>query len=79
MATREECKAVKERHSARLLKEAGVVGVGVEKREGGDYVLTVHLDAASQEAESRLPTELDGCPVEIVRSGPFTKFQGQGQ
>jgi hypothetical protein len=77
MATREECKTVKERHAARLLKEPGVVGVGVEKREEGDYVLTIHLDAASQGAQSQLPTELDGCPVQIVQSGPFTKFQGQ--
>jgi hypothetical protein len=54
-----------------------VVGVGVEKREGGDYVLTIHLDAASQSAQSQVPAEIDGCPVQVVKSGPFTKFQGQ--
>jgi hypothetical protein len=64
---------VKQRHSARLLSLPGVSGVGIEK-DGGDYVLAVHLDTDSPESEKELPAEIDGVPVKYVRSGPFRKF-----
>ena len=73
MATEQEVKQVKNRHSARLLQQPGICGVGVEKDGQGGFVLAVHLDAAQPEAESAVPDSIDGCPVRRVRSGPFTK------
>jgi hypothetical protein len=43
-----------------------------DKDEAGNYVLAVHVAEAG--AESRLPTVIEGCPVKIVRCGPFHPF-----
>ena len=65
---------MKQRHSARLLSQPGVSGVGIEKDEGGEYVLAVHLDSDKPDADKELPPEIEGVPVKYVRSGPFKKF-----
>jgi hypothetical protein len=70
MLNRDEVREVKRRHSAELLRQPGVSGVGVEKDEAGNYVLAVHV-AENAGAESWLPDVIEGCPVKIVRSGPF--------
>jgi hypothetical protein len=70
MLNQDEVREVKRRHSAELLRQPGVSGVGVEKDEAGNYVLTIHV-VADDGAESRLPAAIEGCPVKIVRSGPF--------
>jgi hypothetical protein len=74
IATEKEIREVKSRHSARLLSQPGVSGVGIEKDETGEYVLAVHLDAGKSEASKELPAEIEGVPVKYVRSGPFEKF-----
>jgi len=67
----EEVRAIKQRHSARLLQQPGVSGVGVEKDADGAFCITVHVDANDSQAHTRLPSHLDGAPVRVVRSGPF--------
>ena len=74
IATQQEIRAVKQRHSARLLSQPGVSGVGIEKDDTGEYVLAVHLDADKPEEGKELPAEIEGVPVKYVRSGPFEKF-----
>ena len=74
IATEKEIREVKRRHSALLLSQPGVSGVGIEKDDTGEYVLAVHLDADKPEAEKELPAEIEGVPVKYVRSGPFEKF-----
>ena len=74
IATEQEIRVVKRRHSARLLSQPGVSGVGIEKDDAGEFVLAVHLDADKPEAGEELPAELEGVPVKYVRSGPFEKF-----
>ena len=74
IATEKEIREVKRRHSARLLSQPGVSGVGIEKDEKGEYVLAVHLDAEKPETAKELPAEIEGVPVKYVRSGPFEKF-----
>ena len=69
MATEEKIREVKRRHSMNLLKQPGVSGVGVERDEAGDYVLTIHIDDAA--ARANLPDEIEGHPVKYVHSGPF--------
>jgi hypothetical protein len=72
MATEEEIREVKRRHSPRLLNQPGVSGVGIERDEQGNYVLAVHLDDPA--AREQLPDEIDGHPVKYVHSGPFRKL-----
>jgi hypothetical protein len=73
MATEQEIRELKRRHSSRLLNQPGVAGVGIEKDAAGEYVLTVHLDADGPEPRG-LPAEIEGHPVKYVSSGPFRKF-----
>jgi len=69
----EKIRAVKRRHSARLLSQRGVSGVGVEKDEAGRFVLAVHINADDPKIAQQLPSEIEGCPVKIIKSGPFHK------
>jgi hypothetical protein len=73
MATEEEIRELKRRHSANLLGKPGVSGVGIEKDEKGGYVLAVHIDADGPDALG-LPAAIEGHPVRYIRSGPFRKF-----
>ena len=66
MATEEEVRQIKRRHSARLLQQPGVCGVAVEKGEHGDFVLAIHLDATQPDAGATIPDAIEGC-----RSGAF--------
>jgi hypothetical protein len=74
MASEDELRQIKRRHSARLLQLPGVCGVGIEKDESGDYVLAVHLDASDPAAGKEVPETIEGQRIKRVRSGPFTKF-----
>jgi hypothetical protein len=73
MCSEEKVRAVKRKHSARLLQQPGVSGVGVEKDEHGNFVLAVHLDATQSNAGANIPDSIDGCAVKRIRSGPFVK------
>ena len=72
MATEAEIRELKRRHSARLLSQPGVCGIGIEKDENGGYALAVHLDSDGADALG-LPAEIEGHSVKYVRSGPFHK------
>lgn len=74
MASEEELREIKRRHSARLLQLPGVSGVGIEKDSSGEYVLAVHLDANDPAAGKDVPESIEGQPIKRVRSGPFAKF-----
>lgn len=73
MASEEQIREVKRRHSAELLGLPGVCGVGVAKGKSGDLVIAVHLESDDPAVKARLPKELEGVPVETVLSGPFLK------
>jgi hypothetical protein len=73
MATEEELRELKNRHSAFLLGLRSVVGVGVERDEQGEFALTVHLDADDPEDRKKLPAELEGHRVRYVLRGPYKK------
>ena len=76
MTAEEQIRAVKRRHSARLLGEPGVCGVGVEKDDKGNYVLAIHVDKDDADVRNRLPEEIEGYRVRVVGSGPFGKQSG---
>jgi hypothetical protein len=73
MACEEEVRKLKRSVSARLLREPGVHGVGVEADEKGGYVLAIHVDDENREIVRNPPEDLRGQPVKFVRSGPFRK------
>jgi hypothetical protein len=74
MASEEEARAVKQRHSPAILHQPGVCGVGVEKDEAGNYFIAIHLDTDDPAVRARLPQQVEGIPVKSVLSGPFRKF-----
>jgi hypothetical protein len=73
MASEQEAREIKRRHSAALLSQPGVYGGGVEKDDGDGYVITIHLGADAPPASGRLPTQIEGVPVKFIDSGPFYK------
>ena len=74
MATEEQAREIKSRHSARLLQQPGVSGVGVERDAQGSYCIAIHLDSDDPAVQAGLPRELEGCPVQFIHSGPFRKI-----
>jgi hypothetical protein len=73
MATLDEPRRVKRKHSADLLHRPGVVGVDIDADDSGELVLTVHLATADPSARDALPEELDGFPVNYVYTGEIRK------
>ena len=74
MATEEQAREIKRRHSPRLLQQPGVAGVGVERDAQGNYCISIHLDSDDSAVQAGLPTEIEGCPVKFIHSGPFRKL-----
>jgi hypothetical protein len=73
MPSEQEVVEIKRRHSAQLLQQPGVCGVGVEKDKAGNFYIAVHLDATSPRAGENVPQSIEGAPVKRIRSGPFVK------
>lgn len=73
MISEQQVREIKRKYSGRLLQQPGVCGVGVEKDEGGNFVLAIHLDAGQPKAGAAIPESIDGCQVKRISSGPFTK------
>ena len=70
MATFEEAKQVKRKHSPRLLKTCGV---DVQTDPAGQGLICLHLDTRNPASEKGIPTSLEGIPVKILHTGPFEK------
>ncbi|MFL5384442.1 MAG: hypothetical protein ACJ8GN_18120 [Longimicrobiaceae bacterium] len=70
--------SVKRRHSLDLLGRPGVSGVGVEKDAAGRDVFALHVSTDDPGVLAGLPSEIEGYPVRIVRSGPFRAFDARG-
>jgi hypothetical protein len=74
MLTEQQARDVKQRHSQELLSKPGVSGVGVEKDESGEFVITLYLDSDDPGIQKQLPTDVEGVPVKFVFSGPFRQL-----
>lgn len=72
MASHDEIRRLKTRYGREILNKPGVSGVGIEKDDGGEYELVVHL--ADDAARANVPEELEGQKVRFVTSGPFRKL-----
>lgn len=73
MATLEQLRQVKRKHSANLLRQEGVCGVDIDLKKSGEGVIVVHLETRNAKVRQTLPTELEGIPVEYVYTGPIRK------
>jgi hypothetical protein len=71
--TDDEMRAIKRRHSARLLKLPGVSGVGVTHDVQGLPRLTLFLADDTPAIRAGLPGDVEGQPVHLEVSGPFLK------
>jgi hypothetical protein len=72
MATHDEIRRIKDLYGQELLSNQGVAGVGIERDDGSDYKLVVHL--ADESVRKDLPDQLEGHKVHYVASGPFVKL-----
>lgn len=77
MASEQQARDVKNRHSAELLRTPGVCGVGVQKNEAGDFYIVVHLESNDPTVAEQLPKLLEGVAVQTLASGPFKKLTGR--
>jgi hypothetical protein len=76
MASEQEARDVKNRHSTALLRLPGVCGVGVQKASDGDFYIAVHIESSDAKVTEQLPKQLEGLRVETIVSGPFKKLSG---
>jgi hypothetical protein len=75
MATFEELKAIKRRHAAELLRQAGVCGVDIDQDASGP-IIAIHLDSDDPHIREQLPHELEGQPLKFIQTGPIRKQDG---
>jgi hypothetical protein len=76
MASEQEARDVKNRHSMELLRLPGVCGVGVQKSGENDFYIALHVESNDPQIAGQLPKELEGLRVETIVSGPFKKLSG---
>jgi hypothetical protein len=74
MATEEQAREIKSRHSPELLQRPGVEGVGVQRDTQGNYCISILLKSDDPELTAGLPAQSEGCPVKFVPSGEFRKL-----
>lgn len=74
MASEQQAREAKNRHSMELLRRPGVCGVGVQKTDAGEFYIAVHLESDDPELAAQMPKQLDGVSVQTLASGPFKKL-----
>lgn len=79
MISEEQVLQIKERYSLTLLRERGVTGVGTGQDENGNPVLLVLWDPNYPDTPSRLPKQIEGCPVKAIPGGPFQKLSAESK
>ncbi len=67
---KEPLRRVLERHSQRIVSLPGVVGVA-QGEAGGGPCITVYVVEKTPEVMSRIPSDLDGWPIVVRKSGRF--------
>ena len=78
MATFNQAKEVKRKHSTALLIQEGVCGLDIQADANGRATICIHLDSRDPLVVAALPSELDGIPVKCFQTGPFKKGSATG-
>ena len=73
MVTAERAHEIKRRHSQNLFAKPGVVGVGVERDDAGNYILKISIERLDPELCKQLPDQIEGLPVKVDVTEPFRK------
>ena len=64
------------RHGDKLMSLPGVVGVGIGECEGAPCI-KVFVARKSAELSKKIPSELEGFPVDVVETGKFRALASQ--
>lgn len=66
---------IKDRHAPEMMRSAEIVGVGVGVMDddSGRVALVVYVDS-TRPIQPRVPSQIDGVPVKIVRTDPFVAY-----
>jgi hypothetical protein len=72
-----QIESVRARHERRLMAIDGVLGVAVGRNKLGHDAIVVYLRDAS--VKSRIPSEVEGYPVETETTGPIDALGGMGR
>ncbi len=66
---------IKDRHAPDMMRTPEIigVGVGVTDRDPSEVALVVYVDS-TRPIQPRVPTEIDGVPVRVVRTDPFVAY-----
>ena len=72
-----EIERVQSRHERSLMAIEGVRGVGVGRTAIGDEALVVYV--VDESARGRVPSELEGYPVEVSVTGEIDAYTDIGQ
>lgn len=71
--------AVLSRHADSLMKIPGIVGVYVGERPDHSPVLRLMAVKKTRELEEKIPTVLEGYPVEVEETGEIKPMQKRGR
>jgi hypothetical protein len=69
-----EALAVQNRHTDKLMKLDGVVGVGLGTNAGGQFVIKVMVKDEAAAKNPLIPKQLEGVPVEVTVTGEFRAY-----
>ena len=61
--TEDELRALRDRHEAWLMAQAGVIGTGIGLNPGGQVVLRIFTKGMQQATRQTIATRLAGVPV----------------
>lgn len=67
---------VQEDHTPDLMTLDGVLGTYIGQNDAGQPCIKVMVRKRTAEIEARIPSELEGYPVEIVESGEIRPLEG---
>jgi hypothetical protein len=70
----DRARAVKRKYEKRWMSLEGVVGVGIGQTSGGVGIV-VSVARRTEQQANRMPSEINGVPIEIRETGEFRAFR----
>lgn len=64
-------RSVKQRHEDELMAIPGVVGIGIGRSSNSMPVIVVFVNSSGRQVASKIPSQVDGVPVETRQTGEF--------
>ncbi len=70
--------AVVDAHAPELIKVPGVTAIAVGALDSGEPCVRIYVDKLTDALRAKLPTTLDGWPVDVEESGEIKPLDGAG-